>query len=970
MNSPGVISKAATKRAVNRSAPLGVLVLGMHRSGTSALTRTLNLLGCALPEALVGASEGNELGHWESASAVILNDEILASAGSNWNDWGPINADWRASGVRGQMVERATEVIREHKALGPLFALKDPRLCRLADLWLDAADSAGVDMRVVLMLRHPGEVSASLESRDLMAPGYGQLLWLRHTLDAEHLSRGRKRVVCRFDRLLVDWQDTIDRVRQGLDLALPRNSPAAHAEVEQFLARDMRHHDAREDAGLGLLGAFDWLRRTFEIMQHWAGQGEEAADHAELDRIRAEFDNAYPAFSRLLPSSGYSGEFATGSRLRDQLQHQLAEVSERAQAIAQQAAEIDELRARGTELEGKIAALTAAYETVQARSEELQNEAAALREAAARAAELDGVVEALRQRESALAEEARSLAATRDEAEAALEALGAEVESLRAAATRVSGLEVEIARLVEREAELARWIDTQDTKIAAAVEASESERKLRTEIEQELATREAELAERIEEQDAELAAAVEASESERERRKEIEQELTTREAKLAQEKLGNAELTGRILAAESAAVQRQEELAQVWSQLEALQKSAGAAAAQIAAERERRTEAESRLAEVSEAATAAAAEAGIERDRRSEAEAQLAAAREAAIATAAETETQLAAVREAAVAAAAEAAVERDRRTGAEAQLAEAARNLSALAAGKGELEVRVRAAEAAALERQQEVAQLWNQLGTVQKATGAASAESAAERERRVDAEARLAAAMQDLRALGSEKGELEIRVRIAEMALASQRDEQLRSEAQLAEAKAATEAAATQGASERKFRLELEKSLAKAETAAAELRARLDDLEKAPSPDTVYAEIAQLTRMLEEHEMKAASAGAARVAAEQRITEQTQELARMTALLSQQSSRVEGIERHAEWLRDLTKISERMPKWWSLMPSSWRRKREHEAYRRAGIFNAEQYLELYPDVSMVGMDPVRHYILHGMAEGRTLFR
>jgi hypothetical protein len=893
--------KPVSSRAARpKKTPIGVLVLGMHRSGTSALTRALNLLGCALPEALVGPSEGNELGHWESASAVILNDEILASAGSNWNDWGPINADWRASGMRAQMVERAMEVIREHKALGPLFALKDPRLCRLADLWLDAADSAGVDMRVVLMLRHPGEVSASLESRDLMAPGYGQLLWLRHTLDAEHLSRGRKRMVCRFDRLLLDWQDTIDGVRQGLDLALPRNSPAAHAEVDRFLTRDMRHHDAREDAGLGLLGAFDWLRRTFEIMQHWADQGEEAADHAELDRIRTEFDNAYPAFSRLLLSSGYSGEFATGSRLRDQLQHQLAEVSERAQAIAQQAAEIDELRARGTELEGKIAALTAAYETVQARSEELQNEAAALREAAARAAELDGVVEALRQRESALAEEARSLAATRDEAEAALEALGAEVESLRAAATRVSGLEVEIARLVEREAELARWIDTQDTKIAAAVEASESERKLRTEIEQELATREAELAERIEEQDAELAAAVEASESERERRKEIEQELTTREAKLAQEKLGNAELTGRILAAESAAVQRQEELAQLWSQLEALQKSAGAAAAQIAAERERRTEAESRLAEVSEAATAAAAEAGIEHDRRSEAEAQLAAAREAAIATAAETETQLAAVREAAVAAAAEAAVERDRRTG----------------------------------------------------------------------AEARLAAAMQDLRALGSEKGELEIRVRIAEMALASQRDEQLRSEAQLAEAKAATEAAATQGASERKFRLEREKSLAKAETAAAELRARLDDLEKAPSPDTVYAEIAQLTRMLEEHEMKAASAGAARVAAEQRITEQTQELARMTALLSQQSSRVEGIERHAEWLRDLTKISEQMPKWWSLMPSSWRRKREHEAYRRAGIFNAEQYLELYPDVSMVGMDPVRHYILHGMAEGRTLFR
>ncbi|OYU73595.1 MAG: sulfotransferase family protein, partial [Alphaproteobacteria bacterium PA3] len=327
------IKKAAPPRAANRRPQIGVLVLGKHRSGTSALTRVLNLLGCALPEALVDPSEGNEMGHWEAASAVILNDQILASAGSSWNDWGPINDDWRASGVREQMIERAAEVIRDHKSLGPLFALKDPRLCRLADLWLEAADLAHVDMRVVLMLRHPGEVAASLESRDLMTAGYGQLLWLRHTLDAEHLSRGRKRAVCRFDRLLQDWQDTIDRVRQGLDLALPRNSPASHAEVEKFLTRDMRHHDARGDTGLGLLGASNWLRRTFEIMQHWSEQGEDPADHAELDRIRAEFDHAYPAFSRLLLSAEFSGEFATGHRLRAQLQEQLAEVSERAQDI-------------------------------------------------------------------------------------------------------------------------------------------------------------------------------------------------------------------------------------------------------------------------------------------------------------------------------------------------------------------------------------------------------------------------------------------------------------------------------------------------------------------------------------------------------------------------------------------------------------------------------------------------------------
>ena len=65
MTSPNTTKKPVSQRTARpKKTPIGVLVLGMHRSGTSALTRVLNLLGCALPEALVGPSEGNELGHF------------------------------------------------------------------------------------------------------------------------------------------------------------------------------------------------------------------------------------------------------------------------------------------------------------------------------------------------------------------------------------------------------------------------------------------------------------------------------------------------------------------------------------------------------------------------------------------------------------------------------------------------------------------------------------------------------------------------------------------------------------------------------------------------------------------------------------------------------------------------------------------------------------------------------------------
>lgn len=112
----------------------GILVLGMHRSGTSACTRVLNMLGCALSHKLLGAGDGNESGHWEAIEAVALNDEILSSAGSSHDDWGPINPDWRRSAIRSHMIGRAKQIVAEHLEIGPLFAIKDPRICRLADV--------------------------------------------------------------------------------------------------------------------------------------------------------------------------------------------------------------------------------------------------------------------------------------------------------------------------------------------------------------------------------------------------------------------------------------------------------------------------------------------------------------------------------------------------------------------------------------------------------------------------------------------------------------------------------------------------------------------------------------------------------------------------------------------------------------------------------------------------------------------
>lgn len=104
----------------------------------------------------------------------------------------------------------------------------------------------------------------------------------------------------------------------------------------------------------------------------------------------------------------------------------------------------------------------------------------------------------------------------------------------------------------------------------------------------------------------------------------------------------------------------------------------------------------------------------------------------------------------------------------------------------------------------------------------------------------------------------------------------------------------------------------------------------------------------------------------ADQKLAERSGEIAQLTSMLAEQNALNAQKELDNAWLRDMMTTTGRMPKWWMLLPESSQRKRRHAFYRKAGLFDASVYLNAYPDVAQDGMDPVRHYILHGMAEGR----
>ncbi|NEX23237.1 sulfotransferase family 2 domain-containing protein [Thiorhodococcus mannitoliphagus] len=224
----------------NRTA---ILILGMHRSGSSALARSVHLQGAALPKTLMPSQSDNLEGFWESLPIVRLNNQLLSEAERAWDDPRPIETTWwLMRGERRHRVEQAAKLLVSEYPDAELVALKDPRLSRLMPIWLEASAQSGFTPLPMLCCRNPLEVADSLAQRNGIDLRHAQLLWLAYMLDAERATRGHPRAWVHYDQLLVDWRGTLARAYGSLGLdALTLSGEVATA-LDEWLQPDKRNH--------------------------------------------------------------------------------------------------------------------------------------------------------------------------------------------------------------------------------------------------------------------------------------------------------------------------------------------------------------------------------------------------------------------------------------------------------------------------------------------------------------------------------------------------------------------------------------------------------------------------------------------------------------------------------------------------------------------------------------------------------
>jgi len=216
----------------------------MHRSGSSAVTRLINMMGAYFgPEgSSTGANAENPKGFWERRDVRSLNDALLFSVHADWHRVARFNVDQISEPARAEFEDQAQRFILDMDAYRP-WLLKEPRLCILLPLWLRLLEAPVI----VHCLRQPMEIALSLKKRNGFPLHSALALWERYTLDALRFSMGVPRVVVRHGDLMRDCVGTTAQLFSQLqDLGVTGLQLPAEHEIRAFI--DPSLHRARSDS--------------------------------------------------------------------------------------------------------------------------------------------------------------------------------------------------------------------------------------------------------------------------------------------------------------------------------------------------------------------------------------------------------------------------------------------------------------------------------------------------------------------------------------------------------------------------------------------------------------------------------------------------------------------------------------------------------------------------------------------------
>lgn len=266
------------------SKQISLLITGIHRSGTSAFSGVLQLLGWDLGSDLIGASSENLKGFFENNGVIELNETLLTEANYRWDTPFLYQEKNLPKAAKESALVAFEELWEKQYKNATNIAIKDPRLSLLMPFWIEALKSPKSDICAVIVLRHPLEIAHSLAKRNGFSLQKTMVLWLNYLFQAEYQSRSIPRAFILFDNLLENPIKELKELAKKLDVELLQKEKYPQKEIKQFLEKKLKHHNLQKEAREELPQTVAQFYGLLKLLQ----KGEDAKVLAQIDELRAQ----------------------------------------------------------------------------------------------------------------------------------------------------------------------------------------------------------------------------------------------------------------------------------------------------------------------------------------------------------------------------------------------------------------------------------------------------------------------------------------------------------------------------------------------------------------------------------------------------------------------------------------------------------------------------------------------------------
>jgi hypothetical protein len=300
-------------KAAVETKPLILLVLGMHRSGTSMVAALCRSFGLRLPADLMPANDWNVRGYFESLAVCAAHDKLLESLERSWYDPRPLPARW---------IETEAATVCEEKILAALadtppgatpLVIKDPRATLLLPLWNRIAEKSSARLALLIVVRPAGEVAQSLDSRDGMNPVVGAALWWHYVTAAVAAAQDVPNAVVAYHEVLKDPKTLFDTLRQRLRIPLPAWDAELAKRASACAEHELRHHQGEppELTGQPLIKLCDGLYHSLKDLPSVRGDKPKPPANPELKKVLAWFPEWRRLFAKHLALQGHARSLAS-----------------------------------------------------------------------------------------------------------------------------------------------------------------------------------------------------------------------------------------------------------------------------------------------------------------------------------------------------------------------------------------------------------------------------------------------------------------------------------------------------------------------------------------------------------------------------------------------------------------------------------------------------------------------------------